>query len=203
MNDVDNNRNIGATYTVSTANTWEYKNITFAGDTTGTFGNDNGNSLQVEWWLASGSTYNSGSVPTSWEAQVDGDRAAGLTVNIGASTDDDFHLTGVQLEVGTNASDFEHRSFGEELALCRRYYAGADGYMTLHPLNTDNSGGNRRLQREFDTPMRAAPTITVVSGVNIGGTQAVNTHQAGFYKDSAAAGTISYTNSGYTRDAEL
>ena len=98
--DGDNTRIIGATYTISSANTWEYKSITFAGDTTGSLDNDNNNSLQVEWWLASGSTYNSGAVPTAWEAMANGDRAAGLNVASGASTSADFHLAGVQLALG-------------------------------------------------------------------------------------------------------
>ena len=90
LRDVDNSRLIGATYTISSANTWEKKIVTFAGDTSGVLGNDNGNSMQLEWWLASGSTYNSGSVPTSWGAIADGNRAAGLNIAIGASTDDEF-----------------------------------------------------------------------------------------------------------------
>ena len=119
--DNDNTRIIGATYTISSANTWEYKSISFAGDTTGTLDNNNGASLQIEWWLASGSTYNSGAVPTAWEAMANGDRAAGLNVAIGASTSDDFHITGVQLELGEQATPFEHRSLGDELLACRRY----------------------------------------------------------------------------------
>ena len=120
--DVDNSRLIGRTYTISAANTWEKKTVTFDGDTSGTLGNDNGNSMQLEWWLASGSTYNSGAVPTAWEAIADGDRAAGLNVAIGASTDDEFYITGIQLEVGEQATPFEHRSFGDELQRCMRYY---------------------------------------------------------------------------------
>ena len=96
LRDLDNSRIIGATYTISAANTWEFKSITFAGDTTGAFNNDNGASLDIEWWLAAGSTYNSGAVPTAWEASTEADRAAGLNVAIGASTSDDFHITGVQ-----------------------------------------------------------------------------------------------------------
>lgn len=121
LRDLDNSRIIGATYTISSANTWEFKSITFAGDTTGAFDNDNGASLDIEWWLAAGSTYNTGAVPTAWEASTEADRAAGLNVAIGASTSDDFHLTGVQLEVGTRATSFEHRSFGDELLKCYRY----------------------------------------------------------------------------------
>ena len=134
LRDNDNSRQIGSTYAISSANTWERKEITFAGDTTGAFDNDNASSLEIEWWLAAGSTYNSGAVPTAWEAQSNGDRAAGLNVAIGASTSDDFHITGLQLEIGEQATPFEHRSFGDELAACQRYYhkiAADTAYSTL------------------------------------------------------------------------
>ena len=65
LRDKDNTRIIGQTYTVSSADTWEKKTLTFAGDTTGAFGNDNGNSLECEWFLGAGTNYTSGSVPTS------------------------------------------------------------------------------------------------------------------------------------------
>jgi hypothetical protein len=162
LRDNDNSRQIGSTYTISSANTWERKEVTFAGDTTGAFDNDNASSLEIEWWLAAGSTYNSGAVPTAWEAQSNGDRAAGLNVAIGASTSDDFHITGIQLELGENASDFEHRSFGEELALCQRYFWRSTG----GNFNAVASGNNRSstIARVFlPNPqiMRSAPTISI------------------------------------------
>ena len=202
IEDDDNGRHISQAYTISAADTWEHKSLTFAGDTSGALTIDNSRALQINWWLAAGTTYTSGTLATAWASDTNANRAVGQ-VNLADSTSNDWYITGVQLEVGAQATPFEHRSFADELRRCRRFYAGADGYMTLPPINTDNSGGYRRLQRVFDTPMRAAPTVTVVSGVNIGGTQAVNEYQAGFYKDGAAAGAESYTNSGYTRDAEL
>ena len=122
LRDIDNNRLVGSSYTISSADTWEYKSVTFAADTLGQFGNDNNASLQVEWWLASGSVYSGGAVPTAWETRDNPDRAAALNVAIGASTNDDFYITGVQLEAGTVATPFEHRSYGQELSLCQRYY---------------------------------------------------------------------------------
>ena len=133
LRDNDNTRTIGASYTISSADTWEYKSITFAGDTTGALDDDDGNSLQIEWWLAAGSTYSGGAVPTAWEASSNTDRAAALTVAIGASTSDDFHLAGVQLEVGDKATPFEHRSFADELLRCQRYCVVA------RAVNTDTS----------------------------------------------------------------
>jgi len=120
--DNDNTRNIGKTYTIDTADTWEHKTLTFDGDTTGTFNNDANQSMNIEWWFAAGSNYNSGSVPTSWEASSDPDRAAGLNVNLADSTSNELYITGVQLEVGDTATDFEHRTFGDELQKCQRYY---------------------------------------------------------------------------------
>ena len=160
--DVDNSRLIGKTYTISAANTWEKKTVTFDGDTSGVLDNDNGNSMQLEWWLASGSTYNSGSVPTSWGAIANGDRAAGLNVHIGASTDDEFYITGIQFEVGDTATDFEHRSFGEELQLCKRYYHQiGTGEATYTPIGVGNTeGGFSNLVIFYPVKMRAAPSLT-------------------------------------------
>ena len=122
LRDLDNNRLVGASYTISSANTWEYKTVTFPADTTGALDNDNAASLQLEWWLAAGSDYTGGAVPTAWEARANTDRAAALNVAIGAATTDDFYITGIQLEVGEKATPFEHRSYGDELARCKRYF---------------------------------------------------------------------------------
>ena len=165
LRDIDNTRIIGATYTISSTDTWEQKIITFAGDTTGAFDNDNAASLDIEWWLASGSTYNSGAVPTAWEAAANGDRAAGLNVAIGASTSDDFHITGVQLELGEQATPFEHRSFADELHRCQRYYAvrentvGSLKYYSqaLQAYNTTSVYG---VIADYPVTMRATPTVS-------------------------------------------
>lgn len=122
IRDLDNNRIVGASYTISSADTWEYKTVTFPADTTGTLDNDNAASLQLEWWLAAGSTYTGGAVPTVWESRDNTDRAAALNVAIGAATTDDFYITGIQLEIGEKATVFEHRNFNDELARCQRYY---------------------------------------------------------------------------------
>ena len=170
LRDIDNTRIIGATYTISSADTWEQKIITFAGDTTGAFDNDNAASLDIEWWLASGSTYNSGAVPTAWEAAANGDRAAGLNVAIGASTSDDFHITGVQLELGEQATPFEHRSFADALALCQRYYQRitADASYTAFAAGLCTTTTQMICALKYTTTMRASPTLTQSNtGINI------------------------------------
>ena len=170
LRDLDNSRIIGATYTISAANTWEFKSITFAGDTTGAFNNDNGASLDIEWWLAAGSTYNSGAVPTAWEASTEADRAAGLNVAIGASTSDDFHITGVQFELGEQATPFEHRSFADELLRCQRYYFEIDFDAGEEPLGAYYSSNRSVCTQAFHVQMRTDPTVTTTFGS--GGLQA-------------------------------
>jgi len=161
LQDNDNTRLIGNTVTINATDTWEYKTITYAGDTTGAFGNDTGDSLQIDWWLDSGSTYNSGAVPTSWEAYAAGDRAAGETLAFGDSTANDFYITGIQLELGDTATDFEYRSYGEELALCQRYYEeiklNGNVYYVLARLS--NSTGTAYENLSYKRK-RAEPTIT-------------------------------------------
>ena len=157
IRDFDNNRIVGATYAISSANTWEYKTVTFPADTTGAFDNDANDSLQIEWWLAAGSTYTGGAVPTTWKTLSNSDRAAGLNVDIGAATSDDFYITGVQLEVGEKATPFEHKSYGDELARCQRYF------YAYELLGVTLVGGNTALCNGsvyFPVEMRAAPTLT-------------------------------------------
>ena len=120
--DWDNARIIGQAVSINSADTWEYKTLTFAGDTSGVLGNDNGASLVLEWWLDKGSNFSGGSVPTSWEALNNADRAVGCTLALGDNTANDFYLTGVQLELGSVATPFESRSYADELARCQRYY---------------------------------------------------------------------------------
>ena len=165
LRDIDNNRLVGSSYTISSADTWEYKSVTFAADTTGQFGNDNNASLQIEWWLATGSTYSGGAVPTAWETRDNTDRAAALNVAIGASTNDDFYITGVQYEVGKKATPFEHRSYGDELQRCKRYYQELDlgtNNNVLHMVfgRFGASSGNGFAYFPFPTAMRAAPSFS-------------------------------------------
>jgi hypothetical protein len=119
--DENNTRSISKSYTVSVTNTWEYKTVTFAGDTTGTLTNNNSSSLYLQFWLGAGSTYSSGTLATSWGTQTSANRAVGQ-VNIADSTANDFYITGVQLEAGEQASGFEFMPIDVNLTRCMRYF---------------------------------------------------------------------------------
>lgn len=119
--DADNNRYIAKSYTISSANTWEKKTITYAGDTSGAFGNDNATSLELKFILAAGTTYTSGTLATSWESATNANTAVGQ-VNLADSTSNEWYITGVQLEAGTTASDFEFLPVDVNLQRCQRYF---------------------------------------------------------------------------------
>jgi len=161
LRDIDNDRMISATYNINAADTWEHKTMTFAGDTTGSFDNDNAASLQIEWWLDSGSNNTSGTVQTSWAARNIADRAAGLTLSLADSTSNEFYLTGVQLEIGDTATDFEHRSFGDELARCQRYYTKflVTSNYSYYGSGIADAATSARIFKSFPVEMNHAPVL--------------------------------------------
>jgi hypothetical protein len=120
--DNDNTRSFSQTYTVSSADTWEKKTITYTGDTTGAFDNDNGSSLQCNFWLGAGSNFTSGTFQNSWGAKVKANRVSSSQVNLADSTSNEWYMTGVQLEAGETASDFEFLPYDVNLRRCQRYY---------------------------------------------------------------------------------
>lgn len=122
------NRAYPFTYAISSADTWEKKTITIPGDTTGTWATDNGRSLQIAWGLGVGTTYSG--TAGAWES-ADRNSATGATTGVIGTLNATWFLTGVQLEIGTTASNFENLQFGQQLTLCQRYYEvivdGSDG----------------------------------------------------------------------------
>jgi hypothetical protein len=135
-----------ATYTISSANTWEQKTITIAGDTSGTWLTTSGIGVSVRWDLGSGSSYNTATT-SAWQA---GDyRNTSSQVNVIGTSSATFYITGVQLEAGSVATPFEHRQYGQELALCQRYY-----YKTASSVSWATINGYIGFQ--FKQTMRAA-----------------------------------------------
>ena len=118
LEDADNSRHVAKLFTLTTS--WARYTYTFPADTTGTLDDDNASSFLVNFWLHAGSTYNSGTLATSWASKTEANRAVGADSYF-SSTDNELFLIG-QLEVGSTATPFEHRSPAEELRLCQRYY---------------------------------------------------------------------------------
>lgn len=168
--DNDNARHTSKSYTISSSNTWEFKTLTFAGDTTGALDDDNAHSLQVYWWLVAGSDYTSGTLATSWASFTAANAAAGQ-VNAINSTDNNFYLTGVQLEVGEVATAFEHEDFGTTLYKCQRYFenltfanATVITIGQVYSSATDAAGDLRYNVQKRDTPTIGVPSVGRSSG---------------------------------------
>ena len=123
----DPNRYITRTYTIDTSGQWERKIIHIPGDTDGNaIVHDNGIGLKIYWYLLAGSDYKSAD-SRAWQTYSGNGTAYGHEVNIATSTSNYWQLTGVQVERGSNATEFENRSFGEEFALCQRYFVRMNG----------------------------------------------------------------------------
>jgi len=181
-------RMISFVYTINQANTWEKKTVTFAGDTTRVGDDDNTIGFYLEWFLSSYSGRTGSAVQTSWGAYTNTARFEGATISIGDSTSDTWQITGVQLEVGSTATDFEGRSYGEELALCQRYFQ----------ILQDNAGyfaGNAVGSNRIDTgiplavPLRATPSFKANGYL---------THRSGNANSSANQATVGSYNANST-----
>jgi len=161
--DRDNTRQIAKSYTVSSSDTWEKKTITFAGDTSGTLDNDNASSLELWLWLGVGSNYSSGTLATSWETETAANQAVGQ-VNALDSTSNNFLITGVQLEAGTSASDFEFLPVDVNRYRCFRYCyrinGNASDQQQCGAIGFANGGSTLNAMMRFSPHMRTAPTVT-------------------------------------------
>jgi len=153
-------------YTINSADTWERKTITIAGDTSGVINDDTGDGFILQWALAAGTNLTSGSLRSTFTARVAADQYAGQGVNLLDSTSNEWYITGVQFEINSSgvATDFEHRSFAQELALCQRYFYKSDGEADsgfrhwAHPYA--DSSAARRVTLMHPVEMRIAPTFT-------------------------------------------
>ena len=159
----DASKHQSATYTIDAANTWEQKKITIQGDTASGFNDDNGAGLEISWWLAAGSNFTSGTLGTgSWQSETAANKVSSSNVNIMSSASNEWFLTGVQLELGDKATDFEHRSYEEEIAKCQRYYWN---YLTLNNQYQTMGNGSAYtatsayINFDFPVQMRAEPSL--------------------------------------------
>ena len=202
--DANNSRQISKTFSVTTA--WTRVSLTYPADTTGAFTDSNAAALYVIIWLHAGSTYTSGTLnSTSWAANVEANRVSGSQTSFLDSTARTFFITGVQLEVGSQATPFEHEPVGVTLSKCQRYY------QLSHTNNQGYVNGQQHVgfRGTYRTEMRAAPTVTLTLNANNQNnmTGAMNihintTHGYYGYVYAAAAGNYYYYYDSVS-DAEL
>ena len=162
-----NSRQISKTFSVTTS--WTRVILTFPADTTGAFTDDNGVSLYVTIWLVAGPTYSSGTLNSSaWADQNVANRASGSQTNFFDSTSRTLFVTGLQLEVGPQSTDFEHEPYGTTLHKCQRYYQVIAEGATNQPIGNAEYYSSSQVNCiiHLQTPMRAGPTIDIVSGTN-------------------------------------
>ena len=164
----DGARHSSKVYTINNPNTWEYKTLTFNPDVSDPVDVDETPGLYVSFILNSGPTYSSGTSPDgTWQDIVSPNRYAGITADIGSSTNDYFEFTGLQVETGKVATPFEHRSYGEELALCQRYfYSAAEGQSNSLGLGVNYTSTYMMGAINFPVTMRTTPTLSAASGSN-------------------------------------
>jgi len=156
--DNDNQRQISQAYTISNANTWEKKTLTYAGDTSGAYDNDSGASLYIEFWLGAGSNYTSGTLSTTWTSNTNTNRVVGQ-VNLADSTSNYINITGVQLEAGTTASDFEFLPHDVNKRRCLRYYTVVTQNHYFAGARANGTSGIIGGRFYTSVPLRAGPTI--------------------------------------------
>ena len=224
LRDMDNSRSISKSYTISSADTWEKKTITFAGDTTGAFNNDNGESFRFLFCLVAGTDFTSGTLNTSWGSRVNVNTAVGQ-VNHADSDSNEWYVTGIQLEVGefnsTTLPPFQHESFGENLQRCQRYYQKSFDIGTAPAQNvgiqtgelsfpsTKGASTASTLSQKYNFPvrMRASPAMTgynsaasnaevrdVTASADCSSTAFASNKETGFYVTCTSSGTTSVGN---------
>jgi len=170
LGDATNASNNSQAYTINSANTWERKTLTYAAQTVDVINNDSGEGMNIFFWLGAGSTYSGGTLNSNvWANTTTANRAVGQ-VNLADSTSNEWLITGVQMELGEQATPFEHRSFGDELARCQRYYekgmpqatlpANNNGYNGVIYTNVQSGYGTWHTY-QFSVPKRATPTMTL------------------------------------------
>jgi hypothetical protein len=195
--------NISSQYTL-VADTWKKVEVSFPGNSNLTINNDNGIGLNVFPVLELGSNYTSGSSFDTWTAHSASTQSPDANILFHDTANATFFVTGVQIEVGEQATPFEHRSYGEELALCQRYFAKIEchrRYLTL----ARESDSLRRGSIFYPTPARTtSPTITITDSTGDGVTIAmtrIDGNSCTAYANGGASSTPFVDE--ITMDAEL
>jgi len=196
--DADNSRHVCKTFSVTTD--WTRIEMIFPADTTGAFSDDAGESLRLQIFLHAGSNYTSGTLPSTWASKTNANRAVGIS-SFFDSTDRTFFLTGVQMEVGSQVSDFQHEDIGKSLRKCQRYYT--DGAYRNRNYGNHTGGGYNQSWAYivFKEEMRVAPTVTLTNA-QVGFT--TTTDKTTIHTYSVSSSDAFYDNNfTWTADAEL
>lgn len=202
--------NIGTTVTINSANTWEYKTVTFPGNTSNAISNVVTEGLRLWIAMCAGSTFTT-TDNTSWGTYSSARAFYGQTLNLQGTLNATFQLAGLQMEIGSVATSFEQRSYGDELELCKRYYYRSTHQSILNgyaPLNE-----YLYLSHDLPVTMRTTPSVTLTyvgAGGSIG-TAAAPTVATGsrsptgfyVYKQATLGPGQGYTIYYHTSDAEL
>ena len=219
--DVDNSRSNTQAFNVTSS--WNRISLTFAGDTTGSLDDDNARSLDLIIWLHAGSNFTSGTFASNtWGSTTNANRYAGSRTSFFDSTDRTFFITGVQMELGEQATPFEHRSFADDLVRCQRYHQRHTSGVTNARVGfgAKTSATNARCILPFNTPMRSTPSHSITgtprfeTGAAAQNVSSINTsganNQCGSFDATTASGgaqndpgVLDCGDGGYIFDSEL
>jgi hypothetical protein len=186
--DIDNGRSLSKAYTINSALTWEKKTITISGDTVSSPNFDNGYAFAINWCLGAGSNYTSGTLNESWNSNVNANAFVGQ-VNVADSTSNAWYITGVQLEVGTTASDFEFLPFDVNERRCFRYfqdYASFKLWTTALDGNTSTRLGG---SMAYNTRMRATPSVSKTNNTGTIDSQTITDRGYSVFAEKSNRGT--------------
>ena len=150
---------ISRTYTVNAINTWEKKTLTFSAGTSGVIPNNNSYGLRLYFYLAAGSSSQSGTLNSSWGSASPGTEAVGQ-VNVASAVSNYWQVTGIQLEIGSTATPFEYKPYAQDLRECQRYYQTLS-YVFGTCVSTTTVVGRCM----FPVTMRSAPSTVSSTGV--------------------------------------
>ena len=197
--DEDNHRKNTQKFNVTT--NWTRVVLTYDGDTTGTLDDDNATSLILTIWLHAGSTYSGGTFTSNvWSAMSSANRAVGIT-SFFDSTDRTFFITGLQMEIGSQATPFEHRSFGEELALCHRYFQSVTyengGTISVGIVFINGTHCIAPMDYKYGK-LRTAPTITMPSAGQSGGNVSFLTSASSYPSTTGTNQALNISDSHYS-----
>ena len=166
-----NQRMFSTSYTINSADTWEHKVINVPGDASGDIPNNSDIGLHLEWWLNGGSTFTGGAYQTTWANLTQANRNV-QNLGVGGAINDNFKITGVQMELGDVATPFEHRSYGDDLSQCQRYFQYV-GTLNLSCWSHQIADAGGMRMQTFTYPggvMRTNPTLVYYDALS-GGNQ--------------------------------